>query len=334
MTDTLQPAERAASPAAIVDIAIGFMGAKQLITASRIGLFAALADGPLDAGALAAATGVPQRQVRILADSMNAQGLLEREGGRYSLTPDAAAYLTGERAEIDLGPFLAFLGDTSYEQWRGYDRTVDSDAPGVLELDEAGWGRFLAGVMRYNELHADEFARAFDVTGRRSLLDLGGLSPAFAVNVMRANPELTTRFVVAPDFADSVAQAVAEAGLADRAVVEGGDTESVEPGGEHDLVFVNHVLHRFTAEQNRTILANARAAAAPGAKLAVLDFTLDDEPRQRRIDALHAGEYYNIDGTVVFPEADVREWLEGAGWRYLETIALPGSPRILVAEAR
>ncbi|WP_312179731.1 methyltransferase dimerization domain-containing protein [Arthrobacter sp.] len=333
MTSATQPAARTATPEAIVDIAIGFMGAKQLFAASRIGLFTAVADGAATVEELSNATGVPSRQVRILADSMASQGLLERNSRRYSLTPDAAAYLTGAHAELDLAPFLAFLGSTSYDQWRGYDKTVDTDAAGTLELDEGGWADFMKGVMTYNALHAEMLARHFDFTGFGSALDLGGLSPDFAIKAMQANPDLKTRFVVAPDFAEGVRQAVEAAGLGGRAVVEGAETEDAQPGGAHDLVMVNHVAHRFGAAENARILANARAAAAPGATLLMLDFYLDDDPVQRRIDALHAGEYYNIDGTVVYPESVVREWLEAAGWAFREMISLPGSPRVIVADA-
>lgn len=330
---TTSTATATTTPEAIVDIAIGFMGAKQLFAASRIGLFSALADAPLDAAGLAAATDAPERQVRILADSMTAQGLLTREEGRYALTPDAAAYLTGDRAELDLAPFLAFLGATSYPQWLGYDATVDTDAPGVLELDEAGWGGFLAGVMRYNELHASMLARHFDFTPYRDALDFGGLTPAFAVEALTANPDLRVRFVFDPQSVEPVREAVAAAGFADRTSLEGADTAQAQPGGSHDLVLLNHVIHRFDDEQNRAILRNARAAAATGATLVLLDFFLDDDPQQRKIDALHAGEYYNIDGTVVYRESVVRDWLADAGWRAERTVALPGSPRILLATA-
>ncbi|WP_125611839.1 methyltransferase [Specibacter cremeus] len=324
---------KTATPEAIVDIAIGFMGAKQLFAASRIGLFNAIDQGASTVEEFAAATGVAAQQVGILADSMAAQGLLTRQAGRYALTADSAAYLTGENAELDLAPFLAFLGTISYDQWRGYDKTVDTNEAGTLALDEAGWGEFMNGVMTYNELHAEMFARHFDFSPFRNVLDLGGLSPAFAIKAMLGNPELTTRFVVAPDFAASVQAAVDAAGLAGRAQVEGADTETATPAGDHDLVMVNHVAHRFDDATNRRILANARAAAAPGATLAMLDFFLDDDAVQRKIDALHAGEYYNIDGTVVYPESVVRDWLAAAGWSPVEVITLPGSPRILVAKA-
>ncbi|MFC6354708.1 methyltransferase [Luethyella okanaganae] len=333
MTATTPTTAAITTPERIVDIAIGYMGAKQLFAASRIGLFAAIADGARTVDEIAAATSVTPRMARILSDAMASLGLLNRRDGRYELTADAAAYLSGANAELDLGPFLAFLNEVSYGHWLQFDATVDTTEPGELGMDEGRWATFMAGVMTYNELHASMLARHFDFSPYRDALDLGGLSPAFAIEGMKANPELSTRFVFAPDFTASVEEAVAQAGLGDRAIVEGAETETAAPGGEHDLVLVNHVIHRFDDAQNRVILANARAAARTGARLVLLDFFLDDDARQRSIDALHAGEYLVIDGTVVYPESTVREWLAGTGWKPVDKVALPGSPRILIAEA-
>ncbi|UOQ55986.1 polyketide biosynthesis methyltransferase [Leucobacter allii] len=321
-----------ATPDRILDIATGFMGAKQLDNAARIGLFAALAGGPRDAAGLAEATRHPERQVRILADAMNALGLLERSAGSYALAPDAEKYLSG-RGDIDLTPFLAFLGDISYRQWLGYDRTVDTDHPGALELDEAGWSDFMAGVMTYNALHAEQYGEAFDFADFRNALDFGGLAAGFSVVAMAQNPELATRYVYAPGFTDGIAEAADAAGCASRVVIEEAPTETAQPGGEHDLVLLTHVLHRFTPEQNVAILRAARAAAVPGATLHLLDFFLDRDPVQRGIDALHAGEYFNIDGTLVYPIDEVEGWLSEAGWSVDRLVALPGSPRVLVATA-
>lgn len=333
MTTSTAQSTTTATPEAIIDIAIGFMGAKQLFAASRIGLFAALADGPMELEALALATKTPAAQVRILADSMSAQRLLERVDGNYSLREDSAAFLTGERSELDLAPFLAFLGSISYDQWRGYDHTVDTNDAGTLELDESGWSDFMAGVMRYNELHAAMFNRYFDSSAFTKALDFGGLSPAFAIGAMQANKNLRTDFLVDPDFAGSVSEELEAAGLGGRSSVEGVATDQAAPAGDYDLVMLNHVAHRFDEAANRSIIAAARAAAAPGATLVMLDFYLDDSPLQRKIDALHAGEYYNIDGTVVYPSSVVNQWLREAGFEPTELIDLPGSPRLLVAKA-
>ncbi|MGH8966242.1 MAG: polyketide biosynthesis methyltransferase, partial [Actinomycetes bacterium] len=148
-----------------------------------------------------------------------------------------------------------------------------------------------------------------------------------------ANPELSARFVYPAESSERITEALAAAGLADRARLDPAPTETATPGGDHDLVMVNHVIHRFDAEQNHAILTHARGGARDGATLLVLDFVLDGDERQRRIDALHAGEYLVIDGTVVYPESEVREWLAAAGWAPREVLALPGSPRVIVADA-
>ena len=321
-----------ATPERIIDIAIGFMGARQLDNAARIGLFAALADGPRTVAELSAATQRAERQVRTLADAMNGLGLLERTNGSYALAPDAEKYLAGG-GDIDLSPFIAFLGDISYKQWLGYERTVDTDQAGTLEVDQDGWDDFLDGVMTYNALHAEQLAEAFDFSPYADALDFGGLSPAFSVGAMRQNPRLTTRFVYDDESAASIADAVAEAGFQDRVTVESGATDTARPAGSHDLVLLTHVVHRFDEEQNLAILAAARGAAAQGATLLLLDFFLDDDGVQRRIDALHAGEYFNIDGTIVYPIDQVEGWLEATGWKPERLFPLPGSPRVLVATA-
>ncbi|MGW9270504.1 methyltransferase family protein [Microbacterium sp. NPDC055599] len=328
MTDTSTP-----DAARILDIATGYMAAKQLFQASRIGLFAAVADGADAVTAIAERCGVSERIARLLADAMAAKGLLVRTDGRYALADDAAAYLTGDAAAIDLAPFLTFLDEISYPHWLQFAHTVDTTQPGDLQMDDARWGTFMAGVMTYNRLHAQEFGRLVDLSGATNALDFGGLSAEFALSVMARNPQLHTTFVYAPGFEDGLAEAVRSAGVADRTTVEVGETATATPEGSYDTVFANHVIHRFSAEENAQIFRNLRAAAADGATLTVLDFFLDDDAEQRALDALHAGEYLVIDGTVVYPESEVRGWLSDAGWSVRDTIALPGSPRVLVATA-
>lgn len=322
-----------ADPSRIVEIATGYMAAQQLFAASRSGLFAALAEKPLPTEALAAATGLSPRMTRILADAMAGLGLLTRSNGAYALTPAAEAYLTGSKAALDLSPFLVFLEEISYPHWLQFPKTVETDRPGDLQMTEARWKTFLDGVMTYNRLHAAEFLKAIDVSKSTRLLDLGGLAPYFAIGAMEANPALKTTFAYAVDFIESLGAELDRAGLSSRSEIVPAATPSAEVPGPFDLVFLNHVVHRFNATENRAIIRHARNAAGKGARLALLDFFLDDAPQQRAIDALHAGEYLVIDGTVVYPESEVRAWLEEAGWRPLEMVNLPGSPRVLLAEA-
>ncbi|MFJ9690732.1 methyltransferase [Kitasatospora sp. NPDC101183] len=325
---------RLASPAPIVETAIGYMAAKQLFAAADADLFAALADGPLDVPQIAARTGLPERTARILADAMAGLGLLERADGAYANTPATATYLAGGKEGTDLRPFLGFLDSISYGHWLGFGTTSRTAEPNQLDLGGDRMTTFLAGVMTYNALHARQLAEHFDFTPYRRVLDFGGLSGSFLAEALTAAPELTGTFFSAGELVGHARGVLEEAGVADRVEIAEGDAVVGEVPGGFDLVLLEHVIHRFDAEQNRDIARRARAAAADGATLVLLDFLLDSDEHQRPIDALHAGEYLVIDGTVVYPEDEVRGWLREAGWEPLETRALPGSPRIIIAEAR
>ncbi len=323
-----------ASLDAILQIAIGHMAAKQLRAAVQVGLFRELVGGPRSTAELASATGTPERVVRILADAMNAMGLLERGEGRYANTPAAAAHLAGDASTVhDLAPLLDFFDDYSYPHWLGFDDTVRTGEPQPLDISGARFAPFLAGVMNYNALHGALLPRYFDVTGFTRMLDLGGLCEYFVIEALRANPTLTADVVCEADFAPAVERGIREAGFADRAVVSAGSAPDAPVKDDHDLVLLAHVIHRFGADDNARILRKAREAVGVGATLAVFDFVLDDDPRQRTLDALFAGEYLVIDGTTVYPITDVEDWLAGAGFALREVIALPGSPRLLVAVA-
>src|SRR5437868_895258 len=321
-------------PSGILSVATGYMAAKQLFAASEAGLFAALADGPATTSELAERTGLPERTARILADTMAALGLLGREDGRYSNSPATTAYLTGGGDETDLRPFLAFLDAISYGHWLEFADTTRTAEPQKLDLAGDRMQTFLGGVMTYNALHARMLADHFDFTRFSNILDFGGLSGSFLAEALRSAENARGTFLSGGELVEFARKVMDDAGVGDRVEVVQADPLTGEVPDGFDLVLLEHVVHRFDAEQNKSIAERARRAAAPGATLVLLDFFLDTDPEQRVLDAVHAGEYLVIDGTVVYPEDQVRSWLTAAGWEPVETRALPGSPRIIIAEAR
>ncbi|GII85802.1 methyltransferase [Sphaerisporangium siamense] len=316
-------------PSPIVSVATGFMAAKQLFAAGEVGLFAALADGPLTAAELAGRAGIPERSARILADAMTGLGLLAFEDGRYRNEAAADAYLAGGKDTLDLRAFLAFWDAISYPHWRSYTNSVRAAAPSPFDPAlSVSPELFHNGVGAYNALHALMLAEHYDFGAHTRIADLAGLSVEFVVQAAARNPRLRATFVTPeatdPDSVDERYRDRVELRTADPR------TEPVE--GTYDLVLLEHVAHRFDADGNRAFLRRAREIVEPGGRLLLVDFFLDASDG-RGIDPLLAGEYLVVDGTVVYPEDVARGWLAETGWRWLETRPLPGSPRVLIAEA-
>ncbi|MFE2873146.1 MULTISPECIES: methyltransferase [unclassified Embleya] len=327
-------AQAEVGPDPIVDVAIGYMAAKQLFAANEAGLFAALADGRTPLEELATRIALPTRTTLILADTMVALGLLERDADGYANSPATLRHLGGCGSDVDLRPFLSFLDTVSYPHWLGFAETSRTARPAPLDLGGDRLGVFLGGVMTYNALHARQLAHAYDFGAHRRVLDLGGLSGSFLAEALRLHPELRATFLSGGDLVGHAEQTLAGAGVEERVEVVTGDPLTDEVPTGFDLVLLEHVVHRFDAEHNRRIVAAARKAAAPGARLLLLDFFLEPDGTPRLIDSLHAGEYLVIDGTTVYPRGEVEEWLVEAGWHPVDLLELPGSPRVIVAEAR
>jgi SAM-dependent methyltransferase len=320
------------SPAAIVGAAIGFMAAKQLFAASEIGLFEALASGPLTATELAKALNLPERSCRIVADAMTALGLLTIHNDKYRNDEAAAAYLSGRDDTLDLRPHLAFWNTISYSHWGSYTDAVRECMPAPLDLTGGREATFFGGVQAYNGAHALMLAEHYDFAPHRRILDLSGLSGAFLAEALRHNPALTGTFFAEPAMVEFARAGLTDTDLQRIDLCPGEPLTGALPTG-HDLVLLEHVVHRFDEADNRKLLARAREVVEPGARLLILDFYLTDGAPDRPLDALMAGEYLVIDGTVVYPESEVRAWLDETGWHWIETRPLPGSPRVLIAEA-
>ena len=314
-------------PTPIVKVATGFMAAKQLFAASEHGVFEVLAAGPLRVEELASRTGLPPRSARILADAMVGLGLLTFDG-RYHNGPAAQEYLAG--SGLDLRAFLKFWDTLSYPHWEAFNDSTRVAEPAPFDFGGDRMDVFLTGVQTYNALHARMLAEHYDFGAHKRMLDLGGLSPAFLAEAATRNPGLHGDFVSTGQLL-GFARAGVPAELADRIAVHDADPQRGPMPGSYDAILLEHVIHRFEPAENQAILRVARQAAEDGARLLVLDFLLDPADG-RLLDPLLAGEYLVIDGTVVYPEDEVRSWLAGTGWRHLETRPLPGSPRVLIAE--
>src|SRR4029450_6692958 len=100
-------------PTPIIDLAVGFWSAKTLLSAADLGLFTALAPGPLDRVTLATRLQLHPRAVRDFLDALVALGMLARTGDMYANTPETGAFLVrGKPAYV--GDYLDMLNTRLY----------------------------------------------------------------------------------------------------------------------------------------------------------------------------------------------------------------------------
>ena len=316
--------------------AIGqLLAVKHLLVANAVGFFPALAGGPATLDELACRTGLPRRTLRILADSMVAQGFAERAGARYRNGAVAAAFLTGDPA-AGWRAILRLWDRIVYPQHRQLEEALRADRAtgGFGDFTDEERRIFAEGVEALTAPAARALAAAHDFAPHRRLLDLGGGTGSFLRAILERYPHLDGALYELPAAAATArARAAGAAGSGRFAIIEGDCLRDPLPGG-YDAVLLANVVHLFPPDKNRTLFRRLRAAVAPPARLLLVDFWTDPEHTRPLFAALLAGEFQLVTGEGdVYSVAEVSEWLEDAGWRVATHQPLAGPASLLIAEA-
>lgn len=268
----------------IWDIWLSRHFAPALSVADEIGLFPALAAGPLESEALATAIEVDARALAIHLGLLAALGLVERREGKWADTAVARTYLVpdspfywgalingGEPGEIHAS-LLAALRPGTRDWTEG--RPVENWESGRLDPERA---RHIAAFMHAHSLPAAiAAARSGVFQGVARLMDVGGGSGCFAIAAARAHPSLSATIMELPAMCEAAAPYIEEGEVGDRVTTQAVDMFR-EPWPEgHDALFFSNIWHDWNEETCGELAARARAALAPGGRIILHEQLMND----------------------------------------------------------
>jgi len=318
----------------ISDIAFGFMGSKALFAALGAGVFTHLSDGPQSCAELAETCPLDEARTETLMTALAGLGLVEVQGdGRFANSPAAASFLV-KGAKYDFGDYLRLqVGQQMYGLLDQIDDALRDRLPEEATASYAEWfsdpeeARIYSASQHSGSLGpARQLARKIDLSGAKTLLDVGGGTGAFAITLCKAFPDLTATIVDFPNVAELGRDYVAKAGLSDRITyVEGDALDADWPGGQ-DVVLMSYLFSGVPGETHDGLIAQARHHLAPGGRFLLHDFVVHEDrsgpklaalwqlqhtaftPRARSLDegwlktALAKAGFTDIDVSVMIPE--------------------------------
>jgi hypothetical protein len=330
------------TPDRILQLGLGFWGPKTFLSAVELGVFTELARGPADLAALSARLRLHPRPARDFLDTLVALGVLERNGERYANTPDVDHFLDRAKPTY-VGGLLEMVNARLYGFWGSLTEGLRTGQPqnelktdpsaglfDTLYKDPARLRLFLQGMTGLSLGAAAAIARKFPWKDHQTFVDVGGAQGALPVQVAQAHPHLTgVNFdlpVVGPIFADYVASF----GLQDRLRFQPGNffTDPLPPA---DVLVMGHILHDWSLDQKRLLIARAYAALPPGGALIVFEALIDDE-RRKNVFGLLMSLNMLIETTAGFDYtgADCSQWLREAGFRQTRVEHLLGPDSMVV----
>jgi hypothetical protein len=270
---------REPTPELFFDTIRGYERTEALRAAIELDLFTQVAAGHDTAAELARACRAAPRGVRILADYLTIIGFLRKEGDRYALTPDSAAFLD-RRSPAYLGGTVDFLltddvrgcfGHLAAAVRRGGTAVSEE---GTVSHDNPVWVAFARAMGPLMHLPAQLLAGLVggDPAKPLRVLDVAAGHGLFGIAVAQRYPRAEVTALDWPNVLAVAADNARTAGIGGRYSLRPGSAFDVDWGGPYDVVLLTNFFHHFDAAACEGLAAKAYAALAPGGRALTLDF--------------------------------------------------------------
>jgi len=314
-----------------------FVTTQLLYVAASLDVGGRLAGGPMSGPELANSLGVDGAALTRVLRGLVAEGVLDEDDqGRFALTPLGGCLSSLRGATIARGALYydaaAGLLETVRDGRTSFEHVHGANFFEHLKRDPDQYDVFQGSMAGRAEQEARDVVAAYDFTGLRRLVDVGGGPAVLLAEILRAVPELAGILMDHEAVVPRARDHLDRNGVGDRAECVPGDFfETVPAGG--DAYLLSRVLHDWDDSDAGRILATCRSAMEPGVRLLVVEAILPDRasdaPAVIRMD-LHM---LILLGARERTESEFRNLLGAAGFTVHRVVRTASSVGLGIIEA-
>ncbi len=329
-------------PAAMMGLITGYWVSQAVGVVAKLGVSDQLNSGPRGSEDLAEAVGAdPQALYRVLRLLASLGVFTEVAPRTFGLTP------LGETLRSDApGSVRNFaITETAPGHWLPWGQLYDSVRTGrpmareALGMEIFDWyaqhpeeaGFFNAAMGNLSALAAAELVRVYDVSGARTVMDVGGAHGVLLAAVLRTNRAARGILFDMPHVIATAADVVAANGLSDRCELVSGDFFEAVPEGA-DLHLLKQVVHDWDDERAARLLQNCHRALGPAGRLVLVEMVVPQDNRPSPAQAMDLNMLVMLGGRER-TEEEYRRVLQEAGFQ-LERVIPTHSPFSVIEAIR
>lgn len=328
------------TPDSIMQLAFGYWGSKTLLSAVELGLFSELAKGSLTLDEARARLGLHERGARDFLDALVALGMLRRDQGKYSNSPEADLYLD-RRKPTYVGGMLEMMSARLFGFWGNLTEGLRTGEPqneakhggdifDALYKDAGRLEQFLSAMTGLSLGIARALAQKFPWAQYRSFVDVGSAQGGLTVVLAQAHTHLKGIGADLPVVGPIFRKYVASHGVQDRVAFAALDFFK-QPLPTADVMVMGHILHDWDLPTKKMLVKKAYDALPAGGALVVFEALIDDERRSNAFGLLMSlNMLIETRGGFDYTGADGAGWMREAGFRQTRVEHLSGPDSMVV----
>jgi precorrin-6B methylase 2 len=321
-----------------MQFAWGYVPPLVLEAAIRHRVFDFLDSGPKTIQQLHTETHASERGLSAIAHALVGLGFLAKDAqGRFSLTPESAAFLVSTKPGFQ-GGIIRHCSEQLIPKFLSLNEIVSTGKPvEAVNQEDTGsefFHQFVNDIFPMSYPAALTLARHLDLTSPTHVLDLAAGSGVWGIALAQSSPRVTVTAVDWPEVIPVTRNTVGRFGLAERFAYVEGDLLQADFGSGHTVATLGHIMHSEGAERSRALLAKTFKALAPGGTIAIAEFLVNPD-RTGPIGGLlfAVNMLVNTDNGDTFSFEEISDWLAEAGFTNARTLDSPGpSPLVLATK--
>lgn len=318
--------------------------AQAAYVAAELGIADLLAEGPQTADQLAEAAGAHAPSLLRLLRALATINLVRQlEDGSFEVT--SLGVLLGTDAPSSLRYWAIWWGKHLWPVWGNllYSVRTGESARKLLlategfehlQRDPEAAAIFHRAAAELTRLTAERVVSAYDFTGLKRIVDVGGGCGELLGSILLANRAAHGVLFDLPHAVDTARRQLAKQGLASRCEFVAGDFfESVPAGG--DVYILKSVIHDWNDARSRLILANCHRALGGDGRLLLVEEVLPDRLQNSPVHQAVVRSDLNMLITHAAgerTESDFRLLLRSAGFRLSRVVPAGLTYTVIEAE--
>ena len=304
----------------IRELANAFRESRALLTAIELKIFSVIDKHLLTSDEVAKKINADSRAVDRLMNALCEMGFLKKVHGKFYNSDLSSKYLVESKPD-----FMGNLYHTN-NLWNSWSNLTESVIKGTSVIsnknksEKDNWVESFISAMHYRGVHQGKIlAMMIDLTNVKTMLDVGGGSAAFAIEIVKKNPSINASVLDLPNVIPLTKRYVSESGLIDKFNFIEGDYLTKDFEGKYDLILLSAIVHINNYEQNKLLIKKCADSLDKNGLIVINDFVMNDD----RTKPFH-GALFSLNmlvGTAngdTYTEKEIREWFESAGLSNIE----------------